>query len=212
MDTLLSLDEQKIRKRWLFWRIKFPAYFFTVAASLIVIVILGMLGFGPKDYEHAIKAVKVLAASALGLSIVLGSLYFLYYCAYKKFGNGWLTLAMLAIAFNLIKDLLSLNQIQDPIELAILIVLFSYQSFLLVLDYKLRKVNKLYRARAMLSSEEYIAAAASFQQASNLEELDERFHHISKQYDSSQSRLILSEAYKGRKKELEKAAQGSLGC
>ena len=87
---LMSVEEQKIRKRWLLWFVKIPLVFYTLIAlfTLAAIII---------DF-HLDYFLMLLGGSALIYALI----YIPYYCAYKHQGTIYLTLILIFIPLQIV--------------------------------------------------------------------------------------------------------------
>jgi len=142
-EQLLSPEEQKLRKRWLFWNVKIPI----VAAVLVTI-------------SYAIPLFTEFNPSALlmvlGMAAMMGGLIYLsYYCAYKKPGTIFLTLILIFTPILVILDAISTasNTIpENGVELFVMLMVWTlstaYDILIFYLSLKLRTINK--KVRTML--------------------------------------------------------------
>ena len=197
MEALLSLAEQKTRQRWLFLRIKIPAYLcaFLYFLAFIALVITGT----NVAYEFG-----RLCGNALFVWTVM---YTIYHCVYLKFGTKVLMLDLITYLLTSIFFIsMSILVISKHGLTGILIMIPAiYTLSISYLELKLRKINKKYQGFVTQRRPEYNEALAVFEQAANLQELEEAFHNHFKQIDNdnSRTRYIIGEAYIDRKKQLE---------
>jgi len=174
--------ENKIRKKWLFWSIKLPAFilgcFFTIGvlSAIITTNLMAIMG--------------LLLASFLSVC----GLYMNYYCAYKNAGTILLLFEMIWSSFSLVVILF---------ESEMSAIFLLYQLIVFYYSYKLRKINKKFQERNLIASPAYINALSVFSTATNLKELNEQF---SKLRDLESSVKALTKAYKQQKKRLKLAS------
>lgn len=193
----LSAEEQKIRRRWLFWEIKIPVFLLSLlflASLCITIIEFSLINF----------FILIGIFSFLGLFI-----YVSYHCIYKKFGMILLTLSLILFPIHILLKLkdtassISLLGSNAPLIFAHLISLLigiGYESWLFYLNFRMRKINKKIRHRLMVSSEDYLQAAATFESALSLEDLDAKLGNLMRSTENGIHRQSISEAYKVKKK------------
>lgn len=192
-----SPEEDKIRKRWLFWQIKIPAFLYSIFVLLFVIF-------------HPFGLLNSLLYLLLITTILSMFLYIPYHCAYKKHGTIYLIFYLISSPILLAKDAFEVPELiandSDLIlmSLVLFIVQIVYASLLFYLSFKLLKINQNTENKILILSEYYSDASSIFKLATTLEELNEKFTCLVKdQNQSGQVRLCIAEAYKERKKALE---------
>jgi len=142
-EQLLNPEEQKLRRRWLFWSVKMPA----VVAGLIIL--FSIIPLYSQYNLWALLIIFVMTALMGGLT------YAPYYCAYKKPGTILLTVTLISIPLLIIMDAIRTAYSFMPangIELFLLLMgkTLTTSCYVLIffLSLKLRTINK--KVRAML--------------------------------------------------------------
>jgi|JI9StandDraft_1071089.scaffolds.fasta_scaffold01748_9 hypothetical protein len=137
-------DENKIRKRWLFFSIGLPNLI--LVCSMFFNLIFAMLS---SDYMKLFWTFLVFLA-------LMVSVYINYYCAYKNPGTKLLFLMIVGSSLSLL--ILPINlfdkEILDSMESSLIfsLMMFGMAFFnvaLLYYSYKLRQINKKMKARKM---------------------------------------------------------------
>jgi len=137
-------DENKIRKRWLFFSIGLPNLI--LVCSMFFNLIFAMLS---SDYMKLFWTFLVFLA-------LMVSVYINYYCAYKNPGTKLLFLMIVGSSLSLL--ILPINlfdkEILDSMESSLIfsLLMFGMAFFnvaLLYYSYKLRQINKKMKARKM---------------------------------------------------------------
>lgn len=137
MDNLpiaFNEEQQKIRKRWLFWAIKF-----TFALTLLFSLILAALSF--LSEEGAQWSLFVFAC----VGLIIGSLYLyiLYRCAYVKPGTKFLLFALIAGGISIASIIFNFftQPIEDGMDLGFRVTDLIFESWIFYLNFLMRKIN-----------------------------------------------------------------------
>jgi hypothetical protein len=136
--------ENKIRRRWLFWSTKLPAFGLGCLIAIVgVFVILAGV--------HAIMGLILISLlSALGF-------YMNYYCSYKNPGTILLLLEMIGLSLGLLPTLFKMFVFINVSIVPSLVFspFFFFDAIVFYYSYKLRKINQNMqkRRKAMISSE-----------------------------------------------------------
>ncbi len=197
--------ELKIRKKWLFWKIKIP---------VLILVALFIFSFFQFDFNLFVSFFLMFALifliASIGLSIS-------YYCSYKLTGTKLLLFDMFFIPFPLILLFFELHLLidQNPdynlsklnslslIPIGIFAALILYDMRLMYLSFKLRQVNKNLKKRRMFESMEYAEYLSIFQSADNIIDLKERYQKLIRENKSGRARNIIKQAFLIRKNTFE---------
>ncbi|MFA6916782.1 MAG: hypothetical protein WC222_10335 [Parachlamydiales bacterium] len=204
-DLKMTEYENKIRFQWLI---------ITICNALLPLFVLTSIicwGF-INDIEITSPYMVILLAAVVIMPL---STYVGIHCAYRKFGTVYLMLCLIfspfSFFYNSIRDWYSLPTLTDeqfPSSLRILLTCLFILSILLFiawyyLSYKLRQVNKQIQKRKILESEEFQNASIIIRDASDLDDLNHKFHNIIS--DPSPGAWVdeLSMVYNERKTSLE---------
>jgi hypothetical protein len=195
--------ENKVRKRWLFWSIKLPA--FLLGCFIIFIGRFTLLLF----FDLKIAITVFLFFLLLPLS-----LYMNYYCSYENPGTNLLLLSMIGITLNLIANFFkaeNLALIKAPTRFSFFMLMMLFlQLIVLYYSYKMRKINKKMQEKRLRASPIYINALSFFSTATNLEELNKHFSRLKNSDDSGTTVQILLKAYDQEKERLRRATNISV--
>lgn len=181
---LISSQQEKIRKHWLICAIS-TCLVYPLVDFAWELFTQGMPTSSAELYFHLINQT---------LGLIIFALYF--HCAYKKHGTRLLTWTlMLGVA-----SLFTLTNLGGKFSLNLILPL-CINAWWYLMSLKLRRVNKEIQFSTFHSSEAYLTAKESLDNATSLHDLKYRFHEsISNQPNGFRS--VLKPLYKTKKAEL----------
>lgn len=190
VSSLITPEENRIRKRWLI----FTIVTWVIPASLILLlfIICALLG----DLMFLLATLLPI----VGLSIC----YSVYCCVYKKHGTAWLTFSLICIALGFIGLIVELLTVSSPnlgVFLFLKLLNFVYLSLSWIFDFQLRKVNKKIQIRKIKNSKEYPYFLSILESCTHQNELKEKYTQIWRENEDYE-RNIIDTAYQDVKKAL----------
>src|ERR1700722_6352672 len=159
---VISKNAAKVRKHWL---IATCFQFLILAPFLCILKLL----FIPMESSAKTELVGETIGYALTSFI---SFYIVYYCAYKKFGTGWLTFSLIFGLISLIAQLLLTLTDSSYIGFAMANIWW------LLISLKLRKANIAIQLNNKPTDPVYTQSLLELESAQNLEDLDAKFYAL----------------------------------
>lgn len=196
MCCLFTVEEEKVRNRWLTWCILIP----------IILLVISYIYYAILSLKGDIQLTEICLRSFYFIYL-LTAIWFSYYCSYKKYGKNMLSLSLTLTPIfwgRRIYFLFSQVVLFDlpPIYWIFLAAEICYSIWGYFLSFKLLKVNKKF---INLKKEKIDLYHPIFNSICVIDELDKKYKKLINENSSSSDQFFINECYQIRKNKLTRA-------